>query len=233
MEESIDASKIIIGPIPLSSNKIDINTPFSNKKISLEELLNKIQGKLFFTGSVNEKIIEYAKDKNIKLIDLMQREELTILNTISTAEGAIQIAMQETLTTIHGSNVLIMGFGRVGKITAKMIDGLGANVYCEARKESDIAWIKAYGYKPIYLNELDYNLDKYDIIINTIPEVILKEDKLSKIKKDCLIIDLASSPGGVDREYACKIGIKVIWALALPRKSCTSHFSRNYKKYYV
>ena len=174
--DAISTSDIVIGPIPLSSNKIDINTPFSKVNISI------------------------------------------VLNTISTAEGAIQIAMQETLSTIHGSNVLVLGFGRIGKILSKMLNGIGARVSCEARKEADIAWIKAYGYNPVHLNVLEENIGNYDIIINTIPYLILDSQKLDKVKKDCLIIDLASNPGGVDREVAKQKGIKTIWALALPGK---------------
>ena len=82
-----------------------------------------------------------------------------------------------------------------------------------------MAWVKAYGYKPIHLNNLEDNLNKFDIIFNTIPVVILDEKKLNMINKNCLIIDLASSPGGVDKEIAEKKGIKTIWALSLPGKT--------------
>lgn len=216
--EAISNSEIVIGPIPLSSNQIDINTPFSKENISIEDLFAKLDGKTFIAGSIGDEILKLAEGKNIEIIDLMKREELTVLNTISTAEGAIQIAMEETLSTIHGSNVLVMGFGRVGKILSKMLNGIGARVSCEARKESDIAWIKAYGYNPVHLNVLEETIGDYDIIINTIPYVILDEQKLDKVKKDCLIIDLASNPGGVDKEAAKCKGIKTIWALSLPGK---------------
>lgn len=216
--DAISNSDIVIGPIPLSSNKIDINTPFSKDNISIEELFSKLDGKKFIAGSISDEVLKFAENKNIEVIDLMKREELTVLNTISTAEGAIQIAMEETLSTIHGRNVLVMGFGRVGKILSKMLNGIGARVSCEARKESDIAWIKAYGYNPVHLNVLSDTIADYDIIINTIPSLILDDTKLEKVKKDCLIIDLASNPGGVDREAAKKKGIKTIWALSLPGK---------------
>ena len=40
--------------------------------------------------------------------------------------------------------------------------------------------------------------------------------KLKLLKRDSLIIDIASNPGGVDRNAAKEIGIKLIWALSLP-----------------
>ena len=43
-------------------------------------------------------------------------------------------------------------------------------------------------------------------------------DVLKRIKKDTLIIDLASRPGGVDFSAAKELGLRVIWALSLPGK---------------
>ena len=63
----------------------------------------------------------------------MDIEKFTVLNIIPTVEGAIQVAMQETKRTLHGSNVLILGFGRIGKLLSKSLVGLGVNVSCEAR----------------------------------------------------------------------------------------------------
>ena len=218
LKEAVNDCDIVIGPIPLSSNNVEINTPFSDEKITLEELANNIEGKKFIAGSIKQDLYKYLNNKNVDIIDLLNREELTVLNTISTAEGAIQIAMEETTRTIHGSNILVLGFGRVGKILSKMLNGIGANVYCEARKNVDLAWIKAYGYIPIHLNELDEYLDKVDIIINTIPQIILDKNRLEKVRKECILIDLASNPGGIDRNESKKRGIKTIWALSLPGK---------------
>lgn len=218
MQEVLQDSEIVIGPIPLSSNNVEINTPFSEKTITLEELVVGLKGKKFIAGNIKKEFYQYSENKEIEIIDLLEREELVVLNTISTAEGAIQIAMEETIRTLHGSNVLVLGFGRVGKILANMLKGIGANVYCEARKNVDLAWIKAYGYEPVRLKELKEKLTTFHIIINTIPALVLGEEKLSYLRKDCLLIDLASNPGGIDKLAAKKYGIKMIWALSLPGK---------------
>ena len=41
---------------------------------------------------------------------------------------------------------------------------------------------------------------------------------LSQTAEGCLVIDLASRPGGVDFAGAAQLGVKVIWALSLPGK---------------
>ena len=214
IEEVATKSDIIVSSIPLTSDGININTPFSKDKIAISEVAKCIKGKTFIAGRIDEEL--HQKFSETKVIDLLKREELTVLNTISTAEGAIQIAMEESTKTLHGSKILIMGFGRVSKILSNMLKGIGAEVYCETRTTVNCAWIKAYGYKPILLDELDNQLNQFDIIINTIPHVILNSEKLKLLKRDCIIIDIASNPGGVDRKAAKELGVKLVWALSLP-----------------
>ena len=47
LEETIRKSDIIIGGVPFSSNKIDVNTPFSDVELTVEKLLSTLRGKLF------------------------------------------------------------------------------------------------------------------------------------------------------------------------------------------
>lgn len=218
LEEAINASDIIVAPIPLSSNKVTINAPFSGSEIAISSLIEKMDNKIFIAGAIRQEIYKEFENKNVKIVDILKREELSVLNAISTAEGAIKIAIEETETTIHGSNVLILGFGRIGKVLANNLQGMKANVVCEARKNSDLAWIKAYGYKPLPLENLNEHLNEFDIIINTIPFTVLDKSNLYKVSKDALIIDLASNPGGVDRQEVKKQNIKFVWALSLPGK---------------
>ena len=218
LQECINGADIVVGPLPLSSNSEYINTPFSDKKITIDELLDNLEGKTFIAGSVKQEVYDKIEGRDITILDIVKREELAVLNAISTAEGAIQIAINETPKNLHGNNVLVLGFGRIGKVLAKMLDGIGSRVACEARKTTDLAWIKAYGYEPINLIELKENLSRFDIIINTIPYVVLDRGMLEEVKQDALIIDLASNPGGVDRDAIKELGIKFNWALSLPGK---------------
>ena len=157
IKELVQSSDIIIGPVPFCSNGRTINATFSNEEILLTDFTKELNGKRFIAGAIKENVYELLKDKNVEIIDILKREELSVLNSISTAEGAIQIAMENTEITLSGSNILILGFGRIGKVLAKMLDGIGANVYCEARKPQDLAWIQAFGYTTIDLKNLNNN----------------------------------------------------------------------------
>lgn len=207
---------VIITTIPFSRDEIYINT----ENIQIDELVKSCKNtdKIIYTGALKNGIVEKFKANNIKYVDLMDMDELAILNAIPTAEGAIYEAIANTKYTLNGSNILITGFGRIGKVLSNMLTGFGANIFCEARNKKDIALIKAMGYNSVDLNDLNDVLPNINIVFNTIPYMIFNEDRLSLLKETTLIIDLASNPGGVDFEMASKMGINVKWALALPSK---------------
>ncbi len=218
IKKTIQEVEIVIGPIPFSSNGKTINMPFSDKEISIREMMHVINAKVLIAGGIAPEVYEMANDEYIEIIDIMKREELAVLNTIATAEGTIQVAIENTNKIIHGSEILILGFGRIGKVLARKLAGLSAKVTCAARKDEDIAWIQAYGHKATNINSLGENLKLYDIIINTVPHIILNEERLKYIKKDCLLIDLASNPGGIDKKAVKDNKLKFVWALSLPGK---------------
>jgi len=141
-----------------------------------------------------------------------------IANAIPTAEGALQYAMTNSQITLHGSRCLVLGFGRCGKVLAHMLKGIGANLSVEARSPADLAYIESYGYISVPLGNIGQSMDQYDFIFNTIPTMILDEKKLKKVQKKCVIIELASKPGGVDLNAAKRLGIKMIDAQSLPGK---------------
>ena len=214
IEETIKKSNIVIGGIPFLKDEIFINAPFSSRNITIDELKEKLCYKTFVAGGIPNSFY----NNTINNIDLLQNEKLTILNAIPTVEGTIKIAIEEREETIFESNVLICGFGRIGKILCDRFFDLGANVFCSARKESDLTWIREKRYIPIEYNDICKYANKFDLIINTVPTKIIDREKLDCLNKNILIIDLASNPGGIDKNYAEKIGIRVISALGIPGK---------------
>lgn len=213
----VSEADVIVLPLPCTTDDETLSTPMQKDIIKLEQLFSVASpSQIVVGGKVSEKVRTLAEQRGIIVNDYLKREELAICNAIPTVEGAIQIAMENMPVTIHGLNVLVLGFGRIGKLSCDKFRALGANVAAEARKVEDIAWIKAYGYKGIHLNDLSSHICNYDLIINTVPTMLLTKELIEKIKDDSLIIDLASKPGGVDMEAAAKCGKKVIWALSLP-----------------
>ncbi len=216
-KETVNGADVVVLPLPCSKDNKTINTPISNDIININELFSFVNPKAIVTGGkITDEIKSLAQNYNLTVYDYLNREEMAIFNAIPTVEGAIEIAIKNTPITIHGSKVLVLGFGRIGKLLCDRFSALGAEVTAEARKVSDLAWIKSYGYIGIPLSSLSKTIGVYDVIINTVPSEILTEQLLTLVKDEALIIDLASKPGGVNLEAASKLNKKVIWALSLP-----------------
>ena len=217
--KGMEQADCVILPLPVTAEGGIINAALSDLRIPAEELLNELSpGQVVCAGRVTPQMRVLAEQKQLILRDYFEREELAVANAVPTAEGALQIAMEELPKTIYGLRVLVIGFGRIGKILAHRLRGMGARVTVSARKYGDLAWIEAYGYEPEHTGQLTGWLSSYDLIINTVPIRVLDFPQLLDLKEDCLVIDLASRPGGVNLKAASQLGVKVIWALSLPGK---------------
>ncbi len=209
----------IVGPLPICDEKGDINAPFANAPVNLIGLLDVIPHNVpLLAGQISPRVLEETNTRGILTFDYLKREEFAVRNAVATAEGAIQIAMEELPVTLDDAKCLVCGFGRIGKLLAHKLRTLGAQVTVNARKYSDFAWIRAYGYTPHHIFDLENCLDGMDVVFNTVPARIFGERELKRLTNKTLCIDLASKPGGFDFDTAGKLGVKVIWALSLPGK---------------
>ena len=212
-------SDCVVLPLPAMGEKSTLNAPLSEQKYPMEEILTAIgSGPAVCAGRVDPPFQELADRLGVTLHDYAAREEFAVANAVPTAEGALQLAMEELPVTLHGARVLVIGFGRLGRALAPRLSALGARVTVAARKWSDLAWIKVSGWEGEHSGQLKGWLCAYDLIINTVPALILDEGCLHDLKPGCLVLDLASKPGGVDFDAARRLGVPAIWALSLPGK---------------
>lgn len=70
---------------------------------------------------MSEVVREEAEKRGLTIHDYFEREELAIHNAVPTAEGAIQLAMEETPITLYGSRCLVTGFGRVARALCRLL----------------------------------------------------------------------------------------------------------------
>jgi len=208
----------VISGIPFSRDDKTLNAPNILEEINIEEFFKKLgKDKIIIAGSFSDNVKKLAAEYEIKLYDFLEDEDFAIYNAIPTAEGALEVAIRERKSTINSSNCLILGYGRIGKTLADILKGLHAKVTVAARKDYDFAWIKAYGYNYIQYSKLKEILPSIDILFNTVPKQIIKEE-LKYMKKDSLLVELASKPGGIDLKEAKELGLKTEIALGLPGK---------------
>ncbi len=219
LNELFTLSNLVIGPIPMSRDNVDILSSNNISDMTIAHvayLLNKEH--ILFAGNIPSPITDICENKKIPYFDLMKNERITILNAIPTAEGAIMEAIKNSNTNLHKSSCLILGYGRCGKVLARKLQALDANVTVAARSRDTLAYANAFGYYTIPLNNIEVILSSFDYIFNTIPALVLDEKCLDLVNNDVLIIDIASDPGGVDYDYAKKLGLNARLCLGLPGK---------------
>ena len=145
-----------------------------------------------------------------------RREEYQIAIARLTAEGAIALLRPET--GLSGAHILLLGYGRIARLLARELQKAGALVAAAARSGEQRAWAEAESIEALPLDALSGALDRFDVIIGTIPAPVLTEPLLALVRKDALLLELASAPGGIDAAAAHERGLRYIRAPGLPAK---------------
>lgn len=202
-------------PVPPLSEDGMLNTPCSSGVTEAARIAEMIRpGGIVFAGRADEMLRSIFSGAEI--IDYMKREELSLLNAVPTAEGAVQIALEELPVTLSGMKTLIVGCGRIGTALVNILKGFGADVTVSVRNARGAAKARVAGVKTCCTNRMETD---FGLVFNTVPSMIFDRELLKKFSRETLFIDLASKPGGIDFGAAAELGIRAIWALGLPGKT--------------
>lgn len=212
--------KAVILPVPGINEKGFLYCTLADQPLALtEELMAKIPADVpVFVGMARPLLAQMASQHRLRLIELMKLDEVAILNSIPSAEGAVQMAMEMLPITIHGSSAFVVGFGRTGITLARLLGAMGARTRVVARKPEHLARITEMNLVPVPFHHMAETLGEADLIFNTVPAPVLTGEVLEKVSPEAVIIDLASAPGGTDFRKAESLGIKAVLAPGLPGK---------------
>lgn len=141
------------------------------------------------------------------VLDLLRDEYYLAQNGAITAQCALRVAYPLLPAVFTETPALVIGWGRIGKCLTKLLAGMGCTVTVAARNPKDRAMVSALGWKSVDLPDIPGILPHIGVIFNTAPAPVLRGDILNKFK-NCLKIDLASSPG--------LSGSDVVFARGLP-----------------
>ncbi len=212
LEYVISSSDFIICAIPFTRDNIYLNTPLSHEKILINDFLKIVPNdKLVFTGALNNNL---SKIEN--LIDIYRTDNITNQSVIATVEGALKIAIESTDISINNSNILIIGYGKIGSYLAKSLKYLGANITIISRSSKTVNNAIKDGFSAFSNTELNENLSNKNIIFNTAEKVQIDKTNLSSIDENCIYIELASAPFGINYEDSVESNLKVIYGMSLP-----------------
>lgn len=173
-------------------------------------------GKTLYIGVAKPVVAMLASRHRVRLVETAEVDEIAILNSIPTAEGAIQRAMEQLPVTLHGSRVVVVGFGRCGVTLARMLGGIGARVRVVARDAAQRARAYEMGFEAEPMERLPQSVADARAVFNTVPALLITRRVLEAMRRDVVVIDVAQAPGGVDFEAAKELGIKAFLDLGIP-----------------
>lgn len=205
----------VLLPLPVTRDSALLNTPLWEGELSLEKLFSVIpKDTLIFCGMAEKLPGCFQKSVTDYAVD----ESFLLKNAHLTAEAALEIAISKTPVSLFGASVLVTGYGRIGFLLARMFHLLGAKTYVASRSPAHLTKIELEGCIPVAYDELFAVLPEMDMIFNTVPFVVFTKELLKQVPKESLFVDLASLPGGVDKDAAKLLGVEVNHALSLPGK---------------
>lgn len=208
----------------IQKNQVLLFPMVVQQKILEHCMENLKQGQRVYGGMFPEEFVQHIKRKGVILFDYTKDDAIAIQNAVATAEGAIAEAIINSRVNLHGSQCLVIGFGRCGEILADKLKGLKCDVTVLVRSKEKMARAAAYGYHvKLCKNIKEQKLSKekevcFDYIFNTAPAMLVDRQFLQEQKSMVTIIDIASSPGGVDYDACKELEIMAKHCLSLPGK---------------
>lgn len=221
-ETAIPGSTVLVLPIPISRDGFHISTPLAGSRVNYEinDILDMTDKDCVIVGGfVSDYMRSHIEERHMRIYDYNDSDAFQIRNSISTAEGALEIAMRELPVTIRGTKAAVIGYGRCGKTLASLLRAVGAYVTVSARSESALAWAETDGCSPCRLSDFHLIAGEFPIIFNTVPHPVIDSTILSKVKPEALIIDIASLPGGIDTTAEIPDSLTIIYAGGLPGRT--------------
>lgn len=218
--EAVDSVNAVILPVPGVSEELKLYSAYLENPVYItEEVFTSVpQGSPVLVGVARRSLKDLVNKMGFKLIEVLELDEVAILNSIPSAEGAIQKAMENMPITIHGCKAWVLGFGRTGMTLARTLAAMGAKTTVFARNPSQLARAMEMNLDIATYPQMRNYPGKVDVIFNTVPALVLNNNVLERLPTSVLIIDIASAPGGTDFETARKLGIKASLAPGLPGK---------------
>ncbi len=207
---------ILVLPAPLSSDDIHVKGTITHSgKIRINELFENIKDSaIVFSSKVKN---EYKKP-TLKYVNYLEDEGYLLEGAYLTAEGTLGHLLSLYPKVLRNKKILLIGWGRIAKYLYNQLSFYTENISIILRNEEKIKELTKDGVSAKSFEILPESAKEADIIINTVPHIVLTRIVLSELLKSTYLIDLASLPGGIDFETAKEFGLEAHHLLALPGK---------------
>lgn len=221
--ELVQNSAVLVLPVPFPHILQDGSKP--------EEIITAYAkpSLLLCSGAIPDNTVSLFRRQNLTYFDVMKEERFTLQNAKLTAEGVLSALLSSSDGCVNHSRILLTGYGRCGRAIAECLRGLSPRLtICDNRAGARQA-AQNHGYAVLEPQELLSNRTTFDYCINTVPSLIFDRAVLKKaLHADTVFLDIASAPGGIDRDAACELGLSVTTLPALPTKTAPKAAGKYY-----
>jgi dipicolinate synthase subunit A len=217
LAEALDGAGIAILPIPYPGADGALYAPFAEAPIHItaDDLSAMAAGALVITGKSDAFLDTAAEEAHVIVREYENDTDLMLLRAPAIAEGAIRVAIEHSPVTVHGTQIGLVGFGRIGSVLTRSLIALNANVHVFARRAEARAAAYALGAKPHLFDAVPQVFPELEILYNTAPAAVVDAAALAHVRRGSLVVDLAAPPGGIDLAAAREYGLSTIWARGL------------------
>lgn len=171
-----------------------------------EDFFKNIKENCLIVTLINNPYLkELSQIYHFSYLSLLSNENFLVKNSILTVEGLISYLIMHRRHPIFKSHIVVLGFGHCAKPIIEYLLALHAHVDVVVRRKELKEDIEKCGAHYVHIQ--DVCLDQTDILINTIPSLVIREKELENVKKGILIVDIASYPYGIDHHYALSKGL--------------------------
>lgn len=209
--ESADA---VILPVPAEDSHGMLNAPLSQRPWRIDDISARAGNAVIVGGKLSAGVHKLAAANGQRAFDYMQSPVLVAKNASITAEGAISQLMGRSRSALCNMCVLVIGWGRIGKLLMHKLGALCPSVYLMSANPASRALAGALGHRAIAPSCDPQLLKSFDAVINTAPAPVIAD--LCALREGCILLELASLPGGVDMERAAEAGLEGIVSRGLP-----------------
>lgn len=192
----------IVGPVPMARNG-NVTMPADTEPLPLSLLLQILQpGQIIAGGNLSASFVAQCNQRQIATYDFMQSPTLALANAEITAEGMLAILLQQTPYILQNTPLLLLGYGRCGMLLAQKLAALGCQVSVCENDSVKRGLACAQGFSVLTPEALPAVLPDCELLVNTVPTLLLTYDLLQLLPSHAMLFELASAPGGIDQEAA-------------------------------
>lgn len=219
LPEAVKGADLLICPAPFTRDGIHLNLSDRANSVSISELSDLKHLPAFIAGGGIPKHFSNSVKSRTLLKDYMKDSDFLNTNSTLTAEGLLSYIIRNTDCSITGARILIAGYGHCGEQIAAKLSALSAEISIfdkdpDRQKAAEDAGFPFYDIRSWPFVHADF-----DLIINTIPSPVFKSCFLRRLKKDCVLFEVASRPGGFDEDMCRGLSLKLISCPGIPGKT--------------